>query len=157
MAVNRKTVEIQINPRPYPTIPLSPNIIITRRSKFVHPWLPEMTISDACFRLLFRMTVRITIEDVYFGWPFGMTIPDDWSAWIYRPEGAKWKQSLDYLLFKGRFQSRSFVIPWPFRILATNSYFYGRFLFQTIIGTTTDSFLNDVFLLQNYGPDPPWY
>ena len=44
------------------------------------------------------------------------------------------------------------------RVLAASPYFHGRFLFQPIIrliGPTTDSFLNDGFLLQNYGPDPP--
>ena len=42
----------------------------------------------------------------------------------------------------------------------TNLHFHGLFLFQPVvrlIGPTTDSFLNDGLLLQNYGPYPPWY
>ena len=88
-------------------------------------WLFQITFPDDCSRWLFRMT----IPDAYFRWLFQMTVP----GWL-------------------------FVIQGLIQILATNSYFYGRFLFQPIIrliGTTTDSFLNHGFLLQNYSPDPP--
>ena len=93
-------------------------------------WLFRMTIPDAYFRWLLQMT----ISDVYSGCLFQMTFPDYCSGWL-------------------------FVIQRLIRILATNLYFHGQFLFQPIIrliGPTTDSFLNDSFLLQNYGPDPPW-
>ena len=50
-----------------------------------------------------------------------------------------------------------FVIQGLIRILATNSYFDGRFLFQLIIGLKTDLSLNDGFLQHNCSPDPPWF
>ena len=61
---------------------------------------------------------------------------------------------------QGFFTYWIFIISRLIRILATNLYFNGRFLFQPIIpliGPTTDSILNDGFLLQNHGPDLPWY
>ena len=94
-------------------------------------WLFRMTILDAYFRRLFQMTVL----DDYSGRLFQMTFPDDCFGWLI-------------------------LIQRLIHILATNLYFHGRFLFQPIIwliGPTTDSFLNHGFLLQNYGPDPPWY
>ena len=133
-------------------------------SSYGSKWLFRMTISDAYFTVpddyfgcLFQMTFPdddsdITIQD-YFGL-FWMTIPNDWFAWLYRPEEEKWKWGLNHLLFKRRLRSRPFVIPRPLRISATNLYFHGRFLFQPIIGLPTDWFLNDGFLMQNYGPDP---
>ena len=64
------------------------------------------------------------------------------------------------MLVSNDFSGWLFVIPRLTRILAANPYFHGRFPFQSIIrliGPKTDLFLNDGFLLQNYGPDPPWY
>ena len=59
---------------------------------------------------------------------------------------------------------------WLFRMTVrnstTDSYFSDQFVFPRsilissnhwLIGPTTDSILNDGFLLQNHGPDPPWY
>ena len=112
-----------------------------RVSDYFSGWLSRMTVpgdyfgsiqmADGCFRWLFRMT----IPDDYSGCLFQMTFPDDCSGWL-------------------------FVIQLQIQILATNSYFHARFLLQPIIrliGPTTDLFLKDGFLLQNYGPDPPWY
>ena len=98
------------------------------------PWVDSdqcFNVSDAYFRWLFRMTV----PNDNFGCLFWMTFPDDCFGCL-------------------------FVIPRLILILGTNSYFHGRFLFQAIIRLicpTIDSFLNDSFVLQNYGPDPPWY
>ena len=116
-------------------------------------WLFRMTISDACFRWLFQMT----IPDDYFRWLFRMPISDDCSRWLFRMTipGAYFQMT-----FPDECSGWLFVIQRLIRILATNWYFHGRFLFQPIIrliGPTTDSFLNDGFLLQNYDPDSPWY
>ena len=104
----------------------------------------RMTISDACFRLLFR----ITVPDDCSKWLFRMPISDDFFIWLFR------------ITVPDEYFGCLFVIPGLILILATNSYFHGRFLFQPIIrliGPTTDSFLNDGFLLKNYGPNAPWY
>ena len=100
-----------------------------------------MPISDAYFRWLFQMIV----------WCLRMTVSDYCSRWIFR------------ILFQMTFQM-------TVRNSTTDSHFsdqsvfprsistYYTFLFQPIIrliGATTDSFLNDGFLLQNYGSDPP--
>ena len=107
-------------------------------------WLFRITVSDDFFGWLFRMTIsdhysgclfQMTVPDDYFGWLFRMPISDDFSRWLFVTQRLN-------------------------RILATNSYFHGWFLFQPIIrliGPMTDSFLNDGFLLQKYGPDLPWY
>ena len=86
--------------------------------------------TDQCFN----------VSEAYFRWLFRMTV-------------SVYCSSNDYF-------GCLFVIPRLILILPTNSYFHGRFLFQPIIqliGPTTDWFLNDGFLLHNYGPDPPWY
>ena len=104
----------------------------------------QRSISDACFRGLFQMTFPDDCLNDYFGC-LRMTVSDYCSRWIFRR------------LVSDDFPGWLFVIPRLIRILATNSYFHGRFLFQPItqlIGPTTDSILNDCFLLQNYGPDP---
>ena len=117
----------------------------------------QMTISDACFRWLFR----ITVPDDYFGCLFQMTFPDDCSEWLFRmPISDYFSRWLFRITVQDEYFGCLFVIPRLILILPTNSYFHGRFLFQPIIrliGPTTDSFLNDGFQLQNYGPDPPWY
>ena len=119
------------------------------------------TISDACFSWLFR----ITVPDDYFGCLFEMTFPDDFSRWLFQMTVGCLRMTVsDYcsrwifrMLVSNDFSGWLFVIPRLIRILAANPYIHGRFLFQPIIrliGPTTDSFLNDGFLLQNYGPDP---
>ena len=117
------------------------------------------TISDTCFSWLFR----ITVLDDYFGCLFQMPISDDFSRWL--PDASEWLS--DYcsrwifrMLASNDFSGWLLVIPRLILILAANPYFHGRFLFQPIIrliGPTADLFLNGGFLLQNYGPDPPWY
>ena len=87
------------------------------------------------FSETFTFLKFVPISDDFSRWLFRNTVPDEYFGCL-------------------------FVIPRLILILATNSYFHGRFLFQPIIGLigpTTDSLLNDGFLLQNYGPDPPWY
>ena len=93
-----------------------------------------------------------------------MTFPDDCSEWLFRMLPNDWFGLLFQINISDAcsddFFGWLFVIPLLIRILATNSYFHGRSLFQAIIrliGPTTDSILNDGFLLQNHGPDPPWY
>ena len=49
----------------------------TTTSDYYSWWPFPMTVSAACFRLLFRMTVSVTVRDDDFGWRFQMTIPDD--------------------------------------------------------------------------------
>ena len=120
----------------------------------------QKIISDACFRWLFQ----VTVPDDYFECLFQMPISDDFSRWLFRmtiSDASEWQFRItvpdEY--FGCLFQMTCFIIPRLIRILATNLCFRGRFLFQPIIrliGPTTDSFLNDGFLLQNYGPDPPW-
>ena len=122
------------------------------------------TISDTCFSWLFR----ITVLDDYFGCLFQMPISDDFSRWL--SDASEWPFQVtvpdEYFgcLFQMTFQM-------TVRNSTTDSYFsdqsvfprsistYYTFLFQPIIrrliGATTDSFLNDGFLLQNYGSDPP--
>ena len=66
-----------------------------------------MTVSDACFRLLFRITISVTVPDDDFGWLF-MIGQDDWFAdqnETYQDlieEEAKWTQDLEHSLFKRR-------------------------------------------------------
>ena len=106
-------------------------------------WLFRITVPDDYFGCLFQMN----IPDYCSGWLFRMPISDDFSRWLFR------------ITVPDEYFECLFVIPRLILILATNSYFHGRFLSQPIIrliGPTTDSFLNDGFLLQNYGPDPPW-
>ena len=107
----------------------------------------RMTISNAYFRCLFQMTfIQMTVPNDYFGC-LRMTVSDYCSRWIF------------WMLASENFSRWLFVIPRLISILATNPCFHGRFLFQPIvrlIRPTTDSFLNDGFLLQNYGPDPLW-
>ena len=95
-------------------------------------WLFRMPISDYFSRWLFRMTISGAYFSDFSRWPFRKTVP-------------------------GKYFGCLFVIPRLILILATNSYFHGRFLFQPIIrliGPTIYLFLNDGFLLQNYGPIP---
>ena len=126
-------------------------------------WLFRMTVPDDYSGCLFQMTVpddclewlfRMTVPDEYFGWLFRMLISDDYdcSGWLFQMP-----ISDDYFEWQFRipisddFSEWLFVIQQLIRILATNSYFHGRFLFQPIIrliGPTTDSFLSDGFLLQ---------
>ena len=127
-------------------------------------WLFRITVPEDYFGCLFQMTIpgycsgwlfRMPISDAYFRWLFQVTVPNDYfgclrmtvsnycSRWIFRMLVS------DDLFHNSTTDS----------YLTTNLCFRGRFLFQPIIrliGPTTDSFLNDGFLLQNYGPDPPW-
>ena len=84
--------------------------------------LLQMTISDACFRWLFR----IIVQDDYFGCLFQMTFPDDCSEWLFPipPNGCFG------LLFQMNIPDVCFR--WLFRITFRNS--------------TTDSYLSDQFV-----------
>ena len=109
------------------------------------------TIWDACFSWLFRMSV----PDEYFGCLFQMTV-----ARLRMTVSDYCSRRIFQILVSNDFSGWLFVIPRLIRILAANPYFHGQFLFQTIIrliGPTTDSFLNDSFLLQNYGRDSPFF
>ena len=119
----------------------------------------QMTFPDGCFGFLFQMT----LSNTFFRWLFRITItvPDDCSKWLFRmPISDDFSRWLFRITVPDEYFGCLFVIPGLILILATNSYFHVRFPFQPIIrliGPTTDSFLNDGFLLQNYGPNPPWY
>ena len=125
-----------------------------------------MTVSDYCSRRLFRMPVsddysgllfRMTILDAYFRWLFQMTVPNDYFRCLRMAVPDYCSRWIFWMFVSDDFSGWLFVIPRLILISATNSYFQFRFLFQPIIrliGPTTDSFLNDGFLLQNYGPDP---
>ena len=116
----------------------------------------QMTMSDSCFRWLFR----ITVPNDYFECLFQMTFPGGCSEWLFRmPISDDFSRWLFRITVPDEYFGCLFVIPRLILILPTNSYFHGRFLFQPIIrlmSPTTDSFLNDGFLLQNYGPDTTW-
>ena len=103
-------------------------------------WLFWMPISKDFSRWLFRMTIRMTVLDYCSRWLFRMPVSDDFSRWL-------------------------FVIPRPFCNSTTDSSFNEQFVFPRLIPIssnhsidwpTTDSFLNDGFLLQNYDPGPPF-
>ena len=125
-----------------------------------------LTVSDYCFRRLFRMPVSddysrllfwMTSLDAYFRWLFQVTVPNDYLGCFRMTISDYCSRWIFWILVSDDFSGWLFVIPRLIRILATNSYFHG--LFQPIIrltGPTTDSILNDVFLLQDYGTDPPW-
>ena len=129
----------------------------------------QMTFPDECFGLLLQMTIdvcfrwlfRFTVPDNYFGCLFRMTFLDACSELLFRmPISDDFSRWLFRITVPDEYFGCLFVIPGLILILATNSYFHGRFLFQPIIrliGPTTDSFLNDGFLLKNYGPNAPWY
>ena len=131
-------------------------------------WLLRITVPEDCFGCLFQMTIPdycsgwlfwMPISDAYFRWLFQMTVPNDYFGCLQMTVSDYCFRWTFWMLVSGDFSGWLFLIPWLIRILATNSYFHGRFLFQPIIrliGPTTDSILNDVFLLQNYGPGPPW-
>ena len=131
----------------------------------------QMTFPDDCFGSLFQMTINCC--DIHFTyillhmanllnrWLFRMRVSDDCSEWLFRmPISADFSRWLVWITVPDEHFGCLFVIPRLILISPTNSYFHIRFLFQPIIrliGPTTDSFWNDGFLLQNYGPDPPWY
>ena len=89
-----------------------------------------------------------------------MTVPNDYFGCLRMTDSNYCYRLIFRMLVSDDFSEWLFVIPRLIHILATNSYFHGRFPFQPIIrliGPTTDSIFNDGFLLQNCGPDPPWY
>ena len=109
--------------------------------------------------IYFIFLSQMTDSDEYFGWLFRMTVSDDFSRWLFQMTiSDDYSRCLFQMTFSDDCSGWLFLIQRLIQILATNLYFHGRFLFQPIIrliGPTTDSFLNDGFLLQNYGPDPP--
>ena len=113
-----------------------------------------MPVSVDYSGLLFQMT----IFDAYFRCLFQMTFPDDFSRWLSDASELLFQITVPDEYF-GCFFQMTFPDDCSFarliRVLAVSPYFHGRFLFQPIIrliGPTTDSFLSDGFLLQNYGP-----
>ena len=128
-------------------------------------WLFRMTVMDACFRWLFRMTVLVTISDGYFRCLIQVTVPDNYLGWLFRmlisDDCSRW---LFRILFRCLFLT---TVRMTVRDSTTDLYFSDQFIFPRPIRISTNHsadwyhdwflFLNDGFLLQNYGPNPPWY